>query len=130
MLMTALACTNEVSPSLTFASVHDSYWTHAATVDPMNRIIREQFVALHTQPIMENLRNEFIERYQEHVVFEKTLEDEELAEIPGVQSPPTEGRQAVRFSATAGWRKVKIAPIPKRGEFDVNEVKYSDYFFD
>jgi DNA-directed RNA polymerase, mitochondrial len=26
---------------LTFAAVHDSYWTHAATIDRMNDLLRE-----------------------------------------------------------------------------------------
>jgi DNA-directed RNA polymerase len=40
---------------LTFAAVHDSYWTHAADVDAMNECIREQFIALHSQPILDRL---------------------------------------------------------------------------
>ena len=40
---------------ITFASVHDCYWTHACTVTQMNVVCREQFVALHSQPILENL---------------------------------------------------------------------------
>ena len=40
---------------LTFASVHDSYWTHAGDVDIMNECIREQFIVLHSQPILERL---------------------------------------------------------------------------
>ncbi|RUP43745.1 mitochondrial rna polymerase [Jimgerdemannia flammicorona] len=60
MLMSAVACQQH---GLTFASVHDSYWTHACDVDTMNQILRDQFIELHSQPIIENLRNEFIERY-------------------------------------------------------------------
>jgi len=40
---------------LSFAGVHDSYWTHAADVDAMDRVIREQFVALHSMPLIDNL---------------------------------------------------------------------------
>lgn len=35
--------------------VHDSYWTHACNVDQMNRILREKFVELYEQPILENV---------------------------------------------------------------------------
>ena len=35
--------------------VHDSYWTHACDVDQMNRILREKFVELYEQPILENV---------------------------------------------------------------------------
>ncbi|GAA6052924.1 hypothetical protein JCM3770_006736 [Rhodotorula araucariae] len=64
MMMTALACKDK----LAFASVHDSYWTHAADVDEMSTILRDTFVELHSQDILGRLRQEFIERYAGHVV--------------------------------------------------------------
>ncbi|CAB5354995.1 unnamed protein product [Rhizophagus irregularis] len=73
MLMTALACNEK---NLTFASVHDSFWTHACDVDVMNKIIRDQFIQLHEQPIMENLRNEFIERYKGYIIPVKILRED------------------------------------------------------
>jgi DNA-directed RNA polymerase len=54
MLLTALACKKQ---QLTYASVHDSYWTHASTVDKMNIILRDQFVQLHSRPILKQLRD-------------------------------------------------------------------------
>lgn len=53
MLMTATRCLEE--DGLAFAAVHDSYWTHAATVDIMNRRLREEFVDLYEQPLLEEL---------------------------------------------------------------------------
>ncbi|BGP42996.1 DNA-directed RNA polymerase [Rhodotorula kratochvilovae] len=64
MMMTALACKDK----LAFASVHDSYWTHAADVDEMSTILRDTFVELHSQDILGRLRQEFTERYAGHVV--------------------------------------------------------------
>jgi DNA-directed RNA polymerase len=52
MLMTALECEDS---GIEFAAVHDSYWTHAATVDDMSMILRNKFVALHESPVLENL---------------------------------------------------------------------------
>ncbi|VDP95200.1 unnamed protein product [Echinostoma caproni] len=49
MMLTALHC---LKAGITFASVHDCFWTHAATVDVMNRICREEFIALHSEPIL------------------------------------------------------------------------------
>ena len=63
MMMTALACKQQ---GITFAGVHDSFWTHAATVDDMNVVLREQFYELHSQPLMEELLNEFKRSYKEH----------------------------------------------------------------
>jgi DNA-directed RNA polymerase len=60
MLMTAKRCEQE---GITFASVHDSYWTHARDVDRMNELIRECFVDLHSQPLLENLLHAFRQMY-------------------------------------------------------------------
>jgi DNA-directed RNA polymerase len=56
MLMTALACQRA---GLQFAAVHDSFWTHAATIDEMNRLLRESFVRLHTRDLLQELREQF-----------------------------------------------------------------------
>ncbi|CAM8946137.1 unnamed protein product [Rhodiola kirilowii] len=60
MMMTAVACKNA---GLSFAGVHDSYWTHACDVDQMNRILREKFVELYDTPILENLLQSFEESF-------------------------------------------------------------------
>uniref|UniRef100_H2VAF5 DNA-directed RNA polymerase n=1 Tax=Takifugu rubripes TaxID=31033 RepID=H2VAF5_TAKRU len=60
MMMTALGC---YSAGLTYVSVHDCFWTHALTVDTMNKVCREQFVALHSQPILQELSNFLLEKY-------------------------------------------------------------------
>lgn len=52
MMLTALSCHRA---GLTFASVHDCFWTHASNVDAMNGLCRRQFVALHSEPILDNL---------------------------------------------------------------------------
>ncbi|KAK6904008.1 hypothetical protein I203_107520 [Kwoniella mangroviensis CBS 8507] len=63
MLLTALKCRQN---NIAFASVHDSYWTHASTVEPMSDLIRDTFIHLHTQDLVGELRQEFIERYGDH----------------------------------------------------------------
>ncbi|XP_004491958.1 DNA-directed RNA polymerase 2, chloroplastic/mitochondrial isoform X2 [Cicer arietinum] len=60
MMMTAVACKNA---GLSFAGVHDSYWTHACDVDNMNKILREKFVELYETPILENLLESFQESF-------------------------------------------------------------------
>ncbi|KAL0887838.1 hypothetical protein Bca101_011821 [Brassica carinata] len=52
MMMTAVACKRA---GLCFAGVHDSFWTHACDVDRLNKILREKFVELYSQPILENV---------------------------------------------------------------------------
>lgn len=60
MMLTSLHCERA---GLTFVSVHDCYWTHACTVEIMNEICRQQFVALHSQPILENLSEYLVQHY-------------------------------------------------------------------
>lgn len=61
MMLTALKC-NEMG--LTFAAVHDSFWTHAADVDTMNDILREAFIRMHSEDIIGRLRSEFMMRHK------------------------------------------------------------------
>lgn len=56
MMKTALTCNEK---GITYASVHDSYWTHACTVDEMNAILREAFIWLHEKPLLEDLLHHF-----------------------------------------------------------------------
>lgn len=60
MLRTALRCRDA---GLTFASVHDSYWTHASTVDVMNKSLRHEFVQMHSEDILEKLEMSIRSRY-------------------------------------------------------------------
>ncbi|MPC14571.1 DNA-directed RNA polymerase, mitochondrial [Portunus trituberculatus] len=52
MMLTSLHCQQA---GITFVSVHDCFWTHACSVNIMNKICRDQFVALHKEPILEDL---------------------------------------------------------------------------
>ena len=64
MFLTALRC-HELG--LTFASVHDSFWTHASDVDTMNTITRDAFVRMHSENIIARLAAEFEARYKGHM---------------------------------------------------------------
>ena len=61
MLMTAKACRDA---GVTFAAVHDCYLTHAATVGPMSRILREQFIELHQRPLLDELRDQMQQQFK------------------------------------------------------------------
>jgi len=41
-----------------FAMVHDSYAVHACDVDLLHRVIREEFVAIYSQPVLQNFLKE------------------------------------------------------------------------
>ncbi|KAL4658925.1 DNA-directed RNA polymerase, mitochondrial isoform X1 [Arapaima gigas] len=102
MMLTALYC---YRAGLTFVSVHDCFWTHAVTVDTMNKICREQFVALHSQPILQQLSRFLVQRY--------------------CAQPPSENK---KFSEH--WKMLQLlSQVPQTGDFDLEKVKESIYFF-
>uniref|UniRef100_A0ACB8F212 Uncharacterized protein n=1 Tax=Sphaerodactylus townsendi TaxID=933632 RepID=A0ACB8F212_9SAUR len=92
---------------LTFVSVHDCYWTHALTVDIMNQVCREQFVELHSQPILQDLSKFLLKKY--------------CARFPAEwrQKKPLEFQRLVQL----------LSSVPKKGDFDLQKVKESTYFF-
>uniref|UniRef100_A0A8C7DRT3 DNA-directed RNA polymerase n=1 Tax=Oncorhynchus kisutch TaxID=8019 RepID=A0A8C7DRT3_ONCKI len=104
MMLTALYC---YSAGLTFVSVHDCFWTHALTVDTMNKVCREQFVALHSQPILQELSNFLLQKY-----------------CSGLSSE-------VKNNKFLEYRRMLLllAKVPQTGDFDLQQVKESTYFF-
>ncbi|KAI0340467.1 DNA/RNA polymerase [Trametopsis cervina] len=78
MMMTALECR---SRNMTFASVHDSYWTHACDVDEMSTIIRDTFIALHSSDILSKLDAEFRMRYKDFKIPMFTLTKDQQEKI-------------------------------------------------
>lgn len=55
MFLTARECRRA---GITFAAVHDNFWTHAEDRPIQDRILREQFVALHERPILTDLHQQ------------------------------------------------------------------------
>ena len=57
--------------------MHDSFWTHAATVPEMNEIIRDRFITLHEnggKNVLVELDEAFRQRYSE--------EDHKMPDLP------------------------------------------------
>jgi len=73
MMMTAMGGYDE---GITVAGVHDSFWTHAGSVDGMNRILRAKFYDLHSRPLIEELHEQFQETYKD-----KNIKFPELPEL-------------------------------------------------
>lgn len=116
MLLTAELCNDA---GITFASVHDCFWSHAGSIDEMNRLLRLAFVDLHRKPILEDLRKELIARYKGYLipVFDKR------------GTMYKDFRPVNGCGRLLGWRKCIIKDLPPVGLFDVSEVINSDYFF-
>lgn len=49
---------------LTFAAIHDGFWTHAADIDRLSVELRDAFVRMHGEDIVGRLREEFTARYR------------------------------------------------------------------
>lgn len=103
MMLTALTCEMQ---RLSFVSVHDCYWTHAADVDAMNRICRQQFVSLHSQPILSELADNFVRQYAPQL--------KELA-----SKSPESYKRMIHVLSRA----------PKTGSLRLDQVHDSVYFF-
>ncbi|KAL2817147.1 hypothetical protein BJX63DRAFT_117452 [Aspergillus granulosus] len=68
MMLSANACREA---GLSFSAVHDSFWTHAADVDSMNRILRDEFVRMHSDDVVKRLAEEFKVRYGRNMYLAK-----------------------------------------------------------
>lgn len=53
--LTVLACPD----SFSFAFIHDSFGCHASDLAQLHKILREEFVKIYNQPVLDNLRKEF-----------------------------------------------------------------------
>ncbi|XP_076977543.1 DNA-directed RNA polymerase, mitochondrial isoform X2 [Tamandua tetradactyla] len=103
MMLTALHCYRR---GLTFVSVHDCFWTHAADVPIMNQVCREQFVRLHSQPILQELSQFLVKRFcsePRSLKLSKNLQRVKLLET--------------------------LLSVPETGAFDLEQVLRSPYFF-
>lgn len=107
MMMTALECNLE---KITFAAVHDSFWTHACDVDQMNVVIRRTFLQLHQQDILGDFLKECEMRYRNHLICGKRL-------------------KKMLGGKHKGMVNVCFPPIPSKGTLDINCVLNSKYFF-
>ncbi|CAJ0608497.1 unnamed protein product [Cylicocyclus nassatus] len=101
MMLTSLDCSRR---GITFAAVHDCFWTHACSVDEMSRVCREQFVRLHSEPIVEQ--------------YSKWLHSHYLG--PCVEQMPAED--------LAHFKKLFTLHV-QPGSLDINDVRDSVYFF-
>ncbi|TIA84077.1 hypothetical protein E3P92_00234 [Wallemia ichthyophaga] len=98
MILTALQC---CQIGITYASVHDSYWTHASTVDHMSEIIRDTFVKLHCEEILKRLRDEVVERYKGYRIPMSSLGakiDKENPKLNSVLPTKKKGRKSAKES--------------------------------
>lgn len=68
MILSALQC-DELG--LSFAAVHDSFWTHASDVGTMNKVLRDSFIQIHSDDVIGRLGAEFAVRYSDGLYLRK-----------------------------------------------------------
>ncbi|EGC47635.1 DNA-directed RNA polymerase [Histoplasma capsulatum var. duboisii H88] len=104
MFLSAVKC-DELG--LSFSAVHDSFWTHAADVDTMNRVLRDAFVRMHSEDIIQRLASEFKTRYANHMYLAHVQPNTQLAK------------------AISKWRKTTKSANSKQAQLDelVNEYR-------
>jgi DNA-directed RNA polymerase len=126
MMLTCLSCHQR---SLTFAAVHDSYWTHACDVDTMSELLRDAFIRLHSKNIMERLHEELYSRFGQNriniPIQISTKEQKELWE----EVCRRLGKKSRKVSKINVWVPFTLPPLPEKGAFEVQEVRHSPYFF-
>ena len=126
MMLSAIACQ---AKNIEFAAVHDSYWTHACNVEEMGEILREAFVRLHSEEILERLRNELLERYANNKISVNVkLSGADTMKVWN-EHRKSQGKKAVKSCLVRAWVGLKFDPIPERGKFDIARVRNSQYFF-
>jgi DNA-directed RNA polymerase, mitochondrial len=126
MMITSVAAKEQ---GLTFAAVHDSYWTHAGDIEKMNKLLREAFIQLHSRKIMQNLRQELLSRFEDHRILVKVSIDKEkkanyIKAMESLGLKPNQRKKTVDL-----WVPVVPSPLPETGSFDIQEVRNSKYFF-
>lgn len=121
MMLTSLFCQRS---GLTFVSVHDCYWTHPSTVDEMSRICRDQFIALHSEPLLRQLSDQFLKKYgyYDSQVSEKFRQINYNDEV--LRARIEENRKKGILS----MRDIFLQ-VPEPGNLDLNLVRESKYFF-
>ncbi|KAJ3022181.1 DNA-directed RNA polymerase [Thoreauomyces humboldtii] len=133
MMLTATACQEA---GIEFAAVHDSFWTHAADVGTMNTALRDAFVRLHSRDLMRELRQEFIKSYAEykvrvrvHLRSQKDADEWHSWCIGNSFDSGLLAENRVRPGSISSWVDVSFPPLPIRGNFNIEQVRDSKYFF-
>ena len=115
MLKSAIACSKA---GLTFASVHDSFWTHPCDVDVMSVILREAFVRMHQGDSIRKLRDEFLERYKGHYYQSDSLKSLSTEiDVSDIDFDATNQDQIVSQlskKSRGSWKPLDFPPIPRK----------------
>jgi DNA-directed RNA polymerase len=103
MLLSALECDDL---GLSFAAVHDSFWTHAGDIDTMNRVLRDAFIRIHSEDVIQRLASEFEARYKGSIYLAK-VEQGSPAE-KAISAWNKKGKLSWQAVALLEWERLQL----------------------
>lgn len=132
MLLSALECKKQ---GLTFTAVHDSFWTHAADVETMNRTIRDMFIKMHSEDIIGRLGAEFAIRYKGCMYLTSVKASSRIGKeilkwrksLPRHQSPKPAKEEMQISELLQERRRLKLLASEKPEERQEGEVMVTAY---
>ncbi|ETN41682.1 uncharacterized protein HMPREF1541_03618 [Cyphellophora europaea CBS 101466] len=107
---------------LDFAAVHDSFWTHAADIDTLNRLLRDGFIRMHSEDIIGRLAAEFKKRYEGHLYMAQILKTSKLAKA--IRQYRTDHRDVLGSSNAKNIKARKHAELLR--EIEKRQLMASD----
>jgi len=103
MILSALGCD---AVGLTFAAVHDSFWTHASDVEVMSDILRDSFIRIHTDNITGRLLEEFKARYRDSIYLESIGKKTQAAKA--IRAHRKKARLNLKFELIQEYERQKL----------------------
>ena len=98
-----------------FQSIHDSYWSHAATCNELSVELRRAFYDIHRHNLIDDLI-QVHRHYTDHSAWTKKF---------GLQNPSA----LVNVMKNKKKKEMMYTTVPERGELDIECVLDSKYFF-
>ncbi|RCI09492.1 hypothetical protein L249_3960 [Ophiocordyceps polyrhachis-furcata BCC 54312] len=103
MVLSAVRC-DEVG--LTFAAVHDSFWTHAADVDTMNDVLRDAFIRIHQENVIGRLAAEFETRHKGSMYMAHVDSGSDLGRK--IRQLRSQTRQSIEEELVLEYRRLRL----------------------
>lgn len=91
-----------------FTTIHDAFGTIAACMNTLHDRIREAFIEIHSEDVLDGFRQRCVLMLRDHLLV-----------------------QAPALSLEAAWEMAEdtVPRVPSRGSLNLEEVRHADYFF-
>lgn len=108
--------------------VHDSFWTHAGSVEILSKLLRQTFVQLHSRPLLRQLESELGAQIKDGgagSTMEKAVFD---ANAEAAERKASDKTKVVKKS-TKKKLNLELPPMPPTGDLNLEEIYKAPYFF-